>query len=223
MAICTWWFLAFIFSHAAVFCLAHVSGSQLRLVHRTRREAPLKPVYQNGSSSGSSSSSSSLVASSLVLDTAQAEVSVDSGYGAQEQLSIRGQEVVLECLVTGKSRGDDDGIVRWHHDSREVSEDLRVTITWSGRLIISHSIAADSGLWQCARYGKEGSKIRLLVTIPPGRPFLVYGGAQLSPGARITTREGNPITVNCVVNGANPAPDITWMLVDEDITTQSQV
>ncbi|CAL4063273.1 unnamed protein product [Meganyctiphanes norvegica] len=144
--------------------------------------------------------------------------------GIEELLVVRGQEVVLDCVVEEKvSVYSDDGVVTWYHDDNEVAEDLRLSITWSGRLVMSHVIEADSGVWSCSRGLHDGQPKRLLVTIPPERPFLVYGGAPLAMGARLTTREGNALTLNCVVDGGNPAPDVSWMLGDKDITPTSQV
>ncbi|XP_064108113.1 roundabout homolog 3-like, partial [Macrobrachium nipponense] len=146
----------------------------------------------------------------------------------EERLVVRGTEVVLECIVPEDAKvveGDDsvEGEVRWYHDGTLVEGDLRVSIMWTGRLVMSHAVSADSGLWWCRRSGRPAPKLRLIVTIPPERPFLKYGGAQLAAGARLTTREGNSITLHCVVEGGNPAPSITWILGGEDITASSQI
>lgn len=142
----------------------------------------------------------------------------------EEVLVVRGQEVVLDCLVNEKIHDySDDGVVTWYHDDNEVSEDLRLSVTWSGRLVMSHAVTTDSGVWTCSRGLNDGQPKRLLVTIPPERPFLVYSGAPLAVGARLTTREGNSLTINCVVDGGNPAPDVSWMLGEKDITPTSQV
>jgi len=145
--------------------------------------------------------------------------------GIEEVFVVRGTELVLDCIVDEKVHRDysDDGVVTWYHDDSEVREDLRLSITWSGRLVMSHVIAADSGVWTCSRGLHDGQPKRLLVTIPPERPFLVYGGAPLAVGARLTTREGNSLTLNCVVDGGNPAPAVSWMLGDKDITDTSQI
>ncbi|XP_066978764.1 CD166 antigen homolog isoform X2 [Macrobrachium rosenbergii] len=146
----------------------------------------------------------------------------------EERLVVRGTEVVLECIVPEDAKvveGDDsvEGEVRWYHDGALVEGDLRVSIMWTGRLVMSHAVSADSGLWWCRRSGRPAPKLRLIVTIPPERPYLKYGGAQLAAGARLTTREGNSITLHCVVEGGNPAPSITWILGGEDITASSQI
>lgn len=144
--------------------------------------------------------------------------------GIEEVLVVRGQELVLDCIIDEKVRDySDDGVVTWYHDDIEVTEGLRLSITWSGRLMISHVIVADSGVWTCSRGLHDGQPKRLLVTIAPERPFLVYGGAPLATGARLTTREGNSLTLNCVVDGGNPAPAVSWMLGEKDITPTSQV
>lgn len=152
----------------------------------------------------------------------------DASLGLEEVLVVRGQEVVLECEVPDHAKplpGDDsvEGEVRWFHDNAQVLGDLRVGIMWTGRLVMSHAVSADSGVWWCHRSGRPGPRRRLLVTIPPERPYLMYGGAQLAVGARLTTREGNAITLHCVVEGGNPAPSITWLLAAEDVTPSSQV
>ncbi|XP_076034224.1 immunoglobulin superfamily member 10-like isoform X2 [Oratosquilla oratoria] len=68
-----------------------------------------------------------------------------------------------------------------------------------------------------------GTPVRVVVTIPPEMPFLVYGGAQLAAAARLTTKEGNALTLHCVVNAGNPAPNVKWILAGRDITKGSQV
>ncbi|XP_042203458.1 immunoglobulin superfamily member 10-like isoform X2 [Homarus americanus] len=151
------------------------------------------------------------------------------GEGAEEEvLVVRGQKVLLECEVPPHVQpipGDDsvEGEVRWFHDDTQVLGDLRVSIMWTGRLVMSHVVTGDSGLWWCHRSGRPGPRRRLLVTIPPERPYLMYGGAQLALDARLTTREGNSITLHCVVEGGNPAPSITWLLADEDVTPSTQI
>ncbi|XP_068204008.1 cell adhesion molecule 3-like [Palaemon carinicauda] len=146
----------------------------------------------------------------------------------EERLVVRGTEVVLECVVPDDAKvieGDDsvEGEVRWYHDGNLVEGDLRVSIMWTGRIVMSHAVSSDSGVWWCRRSGRPAPKLRLIVTIPPERPYLKYGGAQLAAGARLTTREGNSITLHCVVEGGNPAPSITWILGGEDITATSQI
>lgn len=152
----------------------------------------------------------------------------DPSLGLEEMLVVRGQEVVLECEVAEHVQaipGDDsvEGEVRWFHDGTQVLGDLRVSIMWTGRLVMSHVISADSGVWWCHRSGRPGPRRRLLVTIAPERPFLMYAGAQLALDARLTTREGNSITLHCVVEGGNPSPSITWLLATHDVTPSSQV
>ena len=52
---------------------------------------------------------------------------------------------------------------------------------------------------------------------------MVYSGAQLAAGARLTTREGNPLTLHCLVKGGNPKPTLTWHLNHVDISHSSKV
>ncbi|XP_063608017.1 cell adhesion molecule 1-like isoform X4 [Penaeus indicus] len=156
------------------------------------------------------------------------EDEADPSAGLKEELVVRGQEVVFECVVSEDAKvveGDDsvEGEVRWYHDGSQIKGDLRMSIMWTGRLVMSHAVSADSGVWWCRRSGREGPKVRLVVTIPPERPYLEYGDARLAAGGRLTTREGNSITLNCVVEGGNPAPSIAWVLGGEDISPSSQM
>lgn len=210
-----WWSLTVLL---LLTCPAATPASDLRyLRHGGRREA--------GEASGSG-----ITGVNTTTDTPEDLLFEGEGEGGsvEEQVVVRGEEVVQECVVPDDApviAGDDsaDGEVRWYHDGSRVREDLRVSIMWTGRLVLSHAITPDSGLWWCRRSGRPGPRRRLFVTIPPERPYLVYGGAQLAAGARLTTREGNSITLHCVVEGGNPAPAITWILAGEDVTPSSQI
>ncbi|XP_063842939.1 uncharacterized protein LOC135090261 [Scylla paramamosain] len=198
-----WWSLTVLL---LLTCPAATPASDLRyLRHGGRREA--------GVASGVS------LGANATTDTPEELLFEGEGEGGsvEEQVVVRGAEVLQECVVPEDAEvipGDDsaEGEVRWYHDGTRVREDLRVSIMWTGRLVLSHAITRDSGVWWCRRSGRPGPRRRLFVTIPPERPYLVYGGAQLAAGARLTTREGNSITLHCVVEGGNPAPAITWVL-----------
>ncbi|KAK8396433.1 hypothetical protein O3P69_005466 [Scylla paramamosain] len=194
-----WWSLTVLL---LLTCPAATPASDLRyLRHGGRREA--------GVASGVS------LGANATTDTPEELLFEGEGEGGsvEEQVVVRGAEVLQESQRE----------VRWYHDGTRVREDLRVSIMWTGRLVLSHAITRDSGVWWCRRSGRPGPRRRLFVTIPPERPYLVYGGAQLAAGARLTTREGNSITLHCVVEGGNPAPAITWVLAGEDVTPSSQV
>nr|XP_045612020.1 hemicentin-2-like isoform X1 [Procambarus clarkii] len=178
---------------------------------------------REGGGEGPANTTTTLPPGDLLLDDV-----VDPSLGLEEVLVVRGQEVVLECEVADHVKpipGDDsvEGEVRWFHDGTQVLGDLRVSIMWTGRVVMSHAVSADSGVWWCHRSGRPGPRRRLLVTTPPERPYLMYAGAQLAVDARLTTREGNSITLHCVVEGGNPAPALTWLLDALDITPSSQV
>ncbi|XP_050685921.1 cell adhesion molecule 1-like isoform X2 [Eriocheir sinensis] len=216
-----WWTLSLLL---LLTCPAAAPASDLRyLRHGGRREA---------GDGGGGGAAGAAAGTNATTGTAPPEDLLFEGEGeagsVQEQVVVRGEEVLLECVVPDDAPqipGDDsaEGEVRWYHDGAKVREDLRVSIMWTGRLVLSHAVTPDSGLWWCRRSGRPGPKRRLFVTIPPERPFLMYGGAQLAAGARLTTREGNAITLHCVVDGGNPAPAITWRLAGEDVTPSTQV
>ncbi|KAK7074187.1 hypothetical protein SK128_005796, partial [Halocaridina rubra] len=201
------------------------------LRHSGRREGALaEALGQQAPSSQFSSSSMGHLNASTTTNPADLlfEDEPDPRLSVEERLVVRGQEVVLECVVPDEAKvieGDDsvEGEVRWFHDGTLIDGDLRVSIMWTGRLVMSHAVSADSGLWWCHRSGRPAPKLRLVVTIPPERPYLMYGTAQLAAGARLTTREGNSITLHCIVEGGNPAPSITWILGGDDITSTSQI
>ncbi|XP_069978219.1 cell adhesion molecule 1 isoform X3 [Penaeus vannamei] len=217
------WLLALLLYYAAV-----SRASEVRyLRHSGRRESGGEPA------AGSLGLSAGLGLGGLNNATENPidllfEDEADPSAGLKEELVVRGQEVVFECVVAEDAKvveGDDsvEGEVRWYHDGSQIKGDLRMSIMWTGRLVMSHAVSADSGVWWCRRSGREGPRVRLVVTIPPERPYLEYGDARLAAGGRLTTRQGNSITLNCVVEGGNPAPSIAWVLGGEDISPSSQM
>ncbi|ROT78729.1 putative faint sausage [Penaeus vannamei] len=211
------WLLALLLYYAAV-----SRASEVRyLRHSGRRESGGEPA------AGSLGLSAGLGLGGLNNATENPidllfEDEADPSAGLKEELVVRGQEVVFECVVAEDAKvveGDDsvEGEVRWYHDGSQIKGDLRMSIMWTGRLVMSHAVSADSGVWWCAGARGARGRVRLVVTIPPERPYLEYGDARLAAGGRLTTRQGNSITLNCVVEEGTGA-SIAWVLGGEDIS-----
>ncbi|OXA60621.1 Immunoglobulin superfamily member 10 [Folsomia candida] len=162
----------------------------------------------------------------------------------KEQLSIvkvkPGHELKLKCelnntygriiwLLNGNGIRTDNGrySIQGPNKNRAIE----------GRLTINNVLPEDNGVWQCHETKFDGKEhvskpIRVIVLAAPRSVHLEFDGRRISPtplmsasspSSKVTYREKDNVTIQCVVEGGNPPPRVYWFLNSRNLTNHSQV
>ncbi|RWS27322.1 Immunoglobulin I-set domain containing protein 7-like protein [Leptotrombidium deliense] len=130
------------------------------------------------------------------------------------------------------------GSVQWIRNGKPILLDFSPTqrrhwnISNEGQaaLTINRVSKQDEGLWECWELDSDGNVkqkahvMKLIVTNVPEEPYLKIDGKRTQANAKITVRENNAVSLECVVRGASPAVRVVnWFIAGENITQSSQL
>ncbi|XP_065200861.1 hemicentin-2 [Planococcus citri] len=126
------------------------------------------------------------------------------------------EDAKIICELTNSSAIAKEKL-RWFHNGLEIDFGHRYSKdTRTGHITIINVHFEDGGLWHCQDRdsGLMGNPVHVIVLEEPKSPYLLIDGRRLDPGNLfIPIRENNDLSVECIVEGGNPKPKLTWLLV----------
>ncbi|XP_030621020.1 hemicentin-1 [Chanos chanos] len=143
----------------------------------------------------------------------QAPPVISGSSGVQELTVVTGQEIDMQCRVTGRPLPK----VEWSRDGEVLSPngDPHVEFLEQGQLLRVKSVRLrDQGLYQCVASNNAGTQMRqfrLVVQVPPN----IKGPGE---SAKLDVVLGFPAVLPCEVEGV-PLPSITWLKDNQPIVS----
>ncbi|TRY54403.1 hypothetical protein DNTS_023681 [Danionella cerebrum] len=147
----------------------------------------------------------------------QAPPVISGTSGIQEVTVMAGQEVDMQCRVSGRPLPT----VEWTHDGEVLSRDgdPHVEFLENGqRLKVKSVRLRDRGLYQCMATNNAGTQTRQFRLIVQAAPIIRDSGED----SQVTVVLGFPSVLHCEVEGI-PLPTITWLKDNHPIVSSPQL
>ncbi|XP_001920501.5 hemicentin-1 [Danio rerio] len=147
----------------------------------------------------------------------QAPPVISGTSGVQEVTIMAGQEVDMQCRVSGRPLPS----VEWTHDGEVLSPngDPHVEFLEKGQVLRVKSVRPrDRGLYQCVATNNAGTQTRQFRLTIQAAPLIRDSGED----SEVTVVLGFPAVLHCEVEGI-PLPTITWLKDNQPIVSSPQL
>ncbi|XP_051950032.1 hemicentin-1 [Xyrauchen texanus] len=147
----------------------------------------------------------------------QAPPVISGSSGVQELTVMAGQEVDMQCRVSGRPVPE----VEWSHDGKALSHngDPHVEFLEKGQVLRVKSVMLrDQGLYRCVASNNAGTQTRQFRLIVQAAPII----RDSSGTSEVTVVLGFPVVLYCDVEGI-PLPTITWLKDNQPIVSSPQL
>ncbi|MBN3299469.1 HMCN1 protein, partial [Amia calva] len=149
--------------------------------------------------------------------TVQAPPVISGSDSVQDVVVMLGQEVELQCRVSGSPLP----VVEWSRDGEVLSRsgDPHVQFSEQSQVIkVKSARLRDQGLYQCLAInsaGRRARQFRLTIQAPPS----ISGSSETS---EVSVVLGHPIILPCKAEGV-PAPSLTWLKENHPIMSSARL
>ncbi|KAI4892791.1 hypothetical protein NFI96_028928 [Prochilodus magdalenae] len=185
-------------------------------LHNGNRLLKISRVQDEHSGLYSCSAQSSAGQASRVFSVVVQAPPVIAGVSGVQELSVLlGQQVEMECRVTGRPAPT----VEWSHNGEVLSRngDTLIELADQGQVLKLRSVRLrDQGVFECSARNNAGTHSRqfsLTIQVPP---------SIRSQSSEVTAVLGSSVVLLCEVTG-NPNPSITWLKDSRPIVSSPQL